>query len=340
MYQEDILAASNPGPIHHSNKFGPYGPLSHRHEAAAVLLLSLLLNVQSLIVTDYHSNEGRNYLLMFIRKVMHSSDACDNLQPGPLRNLRSATFRHSDTRFGEDFKWLSLLAAVPSVQKLEGEVMSGFDRLSPYLYPEKTSGVTSLILTKSAASIGELTALLSALRDLRVFHYMPGGAVVGYDDYLPNQLCISLQTYAGRSLEILKLGAEEGCVVTENMFIRYLQGFQKLKRFEIEASILLSGWTADTPMPVADILPASLEVLGLGVFKDSYEVASVNVQAVITDTKDRRPKKDMQTLDALLRGVEPKRLALKNFEVITRMWYEISCIKDKAYLVLKFIHMR
>lgn len=147
-------------------------------------------------------------------------------QPGARRfltNLSEVCLQgNEENRMGECFQSFMTFATLPSMRKISGELVQGFQKSIPeWTLLPNTSNITEIDLQRSAVKAENLTQVLVGIKSLKRFTFDQSVQMEVH------KIVAALLQYAKHSLECLQLTGR--CEEDDDIDSRRLQSFEVLK---------------------------------------------------------------------------------------------------------------
>ena len=208
----------------------------------AAMAMSLLPNLESIILADLAANDEDMVEILdgIIRAYVESS-------PGEvlaLGKLSKVSLKNDEFEL-RDITMIGRFALLPSVRQIHGQGIDGLE--FKWSFEGPNSGVTELVLERSAIPHSSFAVMFSRLKALQKFKYEANG--VGYydDSWAPQSLIKTLQKYTKNCLEELDLtllNRDQTIFDFEDDgpdFMASLRGFKKLKHVRVDFQMFFQG---------------------------------------------------------------------------------------------------
>ena len=259
-------------------------------DSCAALIISLLPNLQSMVVSGFYSEDctmrGMKNMLNSIAKSSHEPSLA---KPLALSKLSQVGIDGTEEVGQEELEFVEAFAALPSMRRINGIFICQESFRSKF--KSQTSGVEEIVFeesTISASSFGELFGLFKALRKFKYEAVPPKFGMEWICDFWePHQIVAALLRRARHSLEELDIVFGNRNYIfnrsSSEKFIGSLRSFEILRHIRVEPPTLFPYfiWYDGTcnyvegedeeegkeededfaPAPLVEILPASVETL-------------------------------------------------------------------------------
>lgn len=179
-----------------------------------------------------------------------------------LKHLKSFSTAYWDTEGGMGIYSILPFCALPSLTTVRANCLEEEDGFVLYRYPPEQYHVQNLRIENSCVGGNTMKDLLSCFTSLQKFYYEHGGAIVGMAEFLPQRIGEGL-AHLHNSLQELVLLSNEIYGDEPRQPLGDLAEFKKLRCIRTEAEVLFGLESESVKPELANILPASLEILDI-----------------------------------------------------------------------------